>query len=240
VGQIQAIAKLLSQGKWTGQEAARLILSAADDLSCGQEPVFTEAEAARLRRGLSPEDWREYGWWVEGWLLLQDTLLPAGRIALLEATRALLAAEVTLTRLLDLAVYRRKNVDAVAAWTSAARTLLGEVQRYTTRRGRTLAWVAAGVDVFRAALGLTTLPSGTLLQALIKELEAAVAHTRELLTLLQVLDIDMPELPSLENLGPDEAALQELERRIRAGRFGDWPTLWAWWLAQAEALPAQP
>jgi hypothetical protein len=166
--------------------------------------------------------------------------LPAGRIALLEATRALLAAEVTLTRLLDLAVYRSKNVDAVAAWTSSARTLLGEVQRYTTIRGRTLAWLAAGVDVFMAALGRTTLQSVTLLQALMKELEEAVAHTRELITLLKVLDIDMPELPSLETVGPDEAALQELDGRIRSGRFGDWPTLWAWWLAQAEALPAQP
>jgi hypothetical protein len=240
VGQLQAIATLLSQGKWTGQEAARLILSAADDLSCGREPVFTEAEAARLRHGLSPEDWREYVWWVEGWLLLQDFLLPAGRIALLEATRALLAAEVTLTRVLDLALYRRKNVDAVAAWTSSARTLLGEVQRYTMIRGRTLVWLAAGADVFRAALGLTTLPSGTRLQALIQELEEAVAHTRELLTLLKVLDIDLPELPALETLGPEEAALQGLERRMRAGRSGDWPTLWAWWMAQAEALPAQP
>jgi hypothetical protein len=234
------VRRVLVRGRWTGIQVARMIITAAEALGRGEVPGLTEAEAAALRRGLPPAERMNYLAWAEGWLLIEDHLLPAGRIALLEATRALLAAEAVLTRVLDFAVYRSKDVEAVTAWATSAHALLGEVQHYTATRGRTLAWLAAGVDVFMAALGLTTLQSGTLLQALIKEQEAAVAHTRELITLLKVLDIDMPELPSFETLGPDEAALQELDGRIRSGRFGDWPTLWAWWLAQAEALPAQP
>jgi hypothetical protein len=230
--------RVLAMGRWTGTEVARMVLASADALARGEVPGLTEAEAAALRRGLSPAERMTYVSWAEGWLLLEDHLLPAGRIALLEATRALLAAEVVLTQVLDLAVYRSKDVEAVTAWATSVRSMLEEVQRYTTIRGRTLAWLAASADVFMTALGLTTLQSGALFQELTKELEAAVAHATEPITLLKAIDIELPELPPLGTLWPDKAALRELDRRISMGRSTDWTSLWQWWLTQAEALPA--
>jgi hypothetical protein len=238
MGSTHTIAKFLTHGRWTGQEAARLILSAAEDLTYGREPVFAEAEAGRLRRGLAPEEWRDYVWWVEGWQLLQDHLLPRAQIALLEATRGLLAAEVLLTRLLDLAVYRSHGAGPVSAWTSLVRTLLADLQPYLTKRGRTLLWLLHGAGAFTTALGLPTLQAPHILKALLEELTQAVAHTRELITLLKAIDIAVPELVIPEHLGPDDAAIRELERRMRLGRSGDWPTLWAGWFAQAEGAPA--
>ena len=67
MGHTLPITRVLTQTTWTGREVAQLVLSAAEDLSGGREPVFTEAEAARLRRGLPPDAWRDYVWWVEGW-----------------------------------------------------------------------------------------------------------------------------------------------------------------------------
>jgi hypothetical protein len=234
MGSTHTIAKFLTHGRWTGQEAARLILSAAEDLACGREPVFTEAEAGRLRRGLAPDEWREYVWWIEGWQLLQDHLLPRAQIALLEATRALLAAEVTLIRLLDLAVYRSHKAGPVATWTSLVRTLLADLQPYVNTRGRTLLWLLHGVEAFTTALGLPTLQAPHIVRALMEELTQAVAHTMELITLLKALDIAMLELSIPENLGPDDAAIRELERRMRSEKSGSWTVLWAWWLARGE------
>jgi hypothetical protein len=234
MGSTHTIAKFLTHGRWTGQEAARLILSAAEDLSCEREPAFTEAEAGRLRRGLAPDAWREYVWWVGGWLFIEDHMLPAGRIAVLEATRGLLAAEVLLTRVLDLAVYRPNDVDAVTAWSPPVCALLTELQRYLAARERTLVWLASGAEAFGAALGLTSLGSGELLKELTKELEAAVTHTRELITLLKAIDVDVPALSIPENFAPDEAAIRELERRMRPEQSRSWAVLWAWWLARGE------
>jgi hypothetical protein len=226
MGQTQTITRLLRSRKWRGQEVAHVILSAAEDVGDGREPMLTESEAARLRQGLSPDEWRAYAWSVAGWLFMEDHVCPAGRIALLEATRGLLAAEVLLTRLLDLAVYRPTDGDAVAAWSPLVRALLTDLQPYVTARGRTLVWLAAGTDVFGAALGFTTLGSSELLKALVLELEAAVTHTMELITLLKAVDIELPILPALDTLRPDEAALEELDRRISKGRSRDWTALW--------------
>jgi hypothetical protein len=228
------ITRVLTQTTWTGREVAQLVLSAAEDLSGGREPVFTEAEAARLRRGLSPDAWRDYVWWVEGWQLLQDHLLPRAQIALLEATRALLAAEVTLTRLLDLTVDRRHEAGPMAAWMSLVRTFLTDLQPYVTTRRRTLVWLRDGADAFTTALGLPTLQAPHILKALLDELTQAVAHTMELVTLLKVIDVDVPALSIPEPLGPDEAAIRELERRMRPQQSRSWPVLWAWWLARSE------
>jgi hypothetical protein len=181
-----------------------------------------------------PDEWRDYVWWVEGWQLLQDHLLPRAQIALLEATRGLLAAEVTLTRLLDLTVYRRHEAEAVAAWTSLVQTLLTDLQPYVTTRGRTLVWLRHGADAFTAALGLPTLQAPHILKALLDELTQAVAHTRECITRLKAIDVDVPALSTPEHLGPDEAAIRELERRMRPKQSSSWPVLWAWWLARGE------
>jgi hypothetical protein len=234
MGQTQTIARLLSHSKWRGQEVAHLILSAAEDLGCGREPLVTEAEAATLRKGLSPDEWREYARSVTGWAFIQDHLWPAGQIALLEATRGLLAAEVLLTRVLDLAVYRPTDVDAVAAWSPLVRALLTDLQLYVAARARTLVWLAAGTDAFMSALGLTTLPSRALLKELMAELEAAVAHAMQLITLLKAIDVDVPALSIPENLGPDDAAICELEHRMHPQKSSSWAVLWAWWLARGE------
>src|SRR5262245_48297393 len=135
MGHTPPITRLLPQTTWTDREVAQLVLSAAEDLSGGRVPVFTETEAGRLRGGLPPDAWSDYVWWVEGWQLLQDHLLPRAQIALLEATWGLLAAEVSLIRLLDGVVYRRHDVDAVTAWTSLVRTLLTDLQPYVSTRG---------------------------------------------------------------------------------------------------------
>jgi hypothetical protein len=213
---------------------AQLVLAAAEDLSGGREPVFTEAEAARLRRGLSPDAWRDYVWWVEGWQLLQDHLLPMGQIALLEATRALLAAEVTLTRLLDLTVYQSHEAGPVAVWTSLVRTLLTDLQPYVTTRRRTLVWLLHGADAFTTVLGLPTLHAPHIVKALLDELTQAVAHTMELITRLKAIDVDVPALSTPEHLGPDDAAIREFERRMRLEKSSSWAVLWAWWLARGE------
>jgi hypothetical protein len=234
MGSTHLIAKFLTHGRLTGQEAARLILSAAEDLSCGREPVFTEAEAGRLRRGLPPDAWRDYVWWVEGWKLLQDHLLPMAQTALLEAIRGLLAAEVLLTRLLDLTVYGSHKAGAVAAWTPLVRTLLTDLQPYVTTRGRTLVWLLHGAGAFTTALGLPTPQAPTIVKALLDELTQAVAHTMEFITLLKAIDIALPELSIPETLGPDEAAIREFERRMRPEQSRSWPVLWAWWLARDE------
>jgi hypothetical protein len=236
VGPAQTVTKLLTHGKWSGLEVARLIIVSAEDLNWGRESALTAAEANRLRQGLSPEAWREYVRWVTGWLFIEDHLLPAGRIALLEATRGLLAAEVLLTRVLDLAVYRNEDVDTLTAWTSSVRTLLLNLHPYASTRGRALVWLSAGADAFMAALGLTTLRACELLQELIKELEEAVAHTMEIFKLLKAIDIQMPELPPLNTLGPSGAAARELGQRMQSRRPDDWPTLWAWWLGKADEV----
>jgi hypothetical protein len=229
-----SLTRVLTQPTWTGREVAQLVLSAAEDLSGGREPVFTEAEAARLRRGLPPDGWRDYVWWVEGWQLLQDHLLPLAQIALLEATRGLLAAEVPLVHLLDGAAYRRRDVDAVTAWTSRVRALLTDLQPYVTTRRRTLVWLLHGAGAFTTALGLPTLQAPHLLKALLEELTQAVAHTMELITRLKAIDVDVPALSIPEHLGPDEAAIREFERRMRPEKSSSWAVLWAWWLARAE------
>jgi hypothetical protein len=237
MGRTPSITSVLTQTRWTGREVAQLVLSAAEDLSGGREPVFTEAEAARLRRGLPPDAWRDYVWWVEGWQLLQDHLLPRAQIALLEATRGLLAAEVLLTRLLDLAVYRRHEAGPVAAWASLVRTLLTDLQPYVTTRGRTLVWLLHGADTFTTALGLPTLQAPTIVKALTEELTQAVAHTMELITRLKAIDVDVPVLSIPEHLDPDDAAIREFERRMRPKQSSSWPVLWTWWLARGEEPP---
>jgi hypothetical protein len=234
MGHTSPITRVLTQTTWTGREVAQLVLSAAEDLSCGREPVFTEAEAGRLRRGLPPDAWRDYVWWVEGWELLQDHLLPRAQIALLEATRGLLAAEVTLTRLLDLMVYRRHEAGPMAAWTSLVRTLLTDLQPYVTTRRRTLVWLLHGADAFTTALGLPTLQAPHILKALLEELTQAVAHAMELITLLKAMDVDVPALSIPETLGPDDAAIRELERRMRPEQSSSWAVVWASWLARGE------
>jgi hypothetical protein len=234
MGHTPPITRVLTQTTWTGREVAQLVLSAAEDLNCGREPVFTEAEAGRLRRGLPPGAWRDYVWWVEGWQLLQDHLLPRAQIALLEATRGLLAAEVLLTRLVDLTVYRRHEAGPGAAWTSLVRTLLTDLQPYVTTRGRTLVWLLHGAGAFTTALGLPTLQAPHIVKALLEELTQAIAHTMELIMLLRVIDVDVPALSSPESLGPDDAAIGELERRMRPEKSSSWPMLWAWWLARGE------
>ena len=234
MGQTQTIARVLRHRKWRGQEVAHLILAAAEELGYGREPMVTEGEAATLRKGLSPDDWREYAWAVTGWAFLEDHLCPAGQIALLEATRGLLAAEVLLARVLDLAVYRPTDVDAVTAWTPLVRALLTDLQPYVAARARTLAWLAAGADVFMNALGLTTLRSRALLKELMTELEAAVAHAMELIMLLKAIDVDVPALALPDDLGPDDAAIRELARRMRPEKSSSWAVLWAWWLSRAE------
>jgi hypothetical protein len=234
MGHTPPITRVLTQTTWTGREVAQLVLSAADDLSCGREPVFTEAEAGRLRRGLPSDAWRDYVWWVEGWQLLQDHLLPRAQIALLEATRGLLAAEVPLVRLLHLTVDRRHEAGAVAAWTSLVRTLLTDLQPYVTTRRQTLVWLLHGAHAFTATLGLPTLQAPHTLKALLEELTQAVAHTMECITQLKAIDVDVPALSLPEHLGPDDAAIRELERRMRPGKSSSWPVLWSWWLAHGE------
>jgi hypothetical protein len=234
MGHTPSLTRVLTQTTWTGREVAQLVLSAAEDLSGGREPVFTEAEAGRLRRGLPPDAWRDYVWWVEGWQLLQDHLLPRAQIALLEATRGLLAAEVTLTRLLDLTVYRSHEAGPVAAWTSLVRTLLTDLQPYVTTRRRTLVWLLHGADAFTTALGLPTLQAPHILKALLEELTRAVAHTMELITRLKAIDVDVPDLSIPETLGPDDAAIRELERRMRPEQSSSWAVVWASWLARGE------
>jgi hypothetical protein len=224
----------LTQATWTGREVAQLVLSAAEDLSGGRDPVFTEAEAARLRRGLPPDAWRDYVWWVEGWQLLQDHLLPRGQIAMLEATRGLLAADVPLVELLHLAVYRRHEAGPVAAWTELVRALLTDLLPYVTTRARTLVWLRHGAEAFTTALGLPTLQTPHILKALLDELTQAVAHTGECVTRLQAVDVDVPGLSMPGPLGPDEAAIREFERRMRPQQSSSWPVLWAWWLACGE------
>jgi len=234
MGHTPSITRVLTQTTWTGREVAQLVLSAAEDLTCGREPVFTEAEAARLRRGLAPNEWRDYVWWVEGWQLLQDHLLPRAQIALLEATRGLLAAEVPLVRLLHLTVDRRHEAGAVAAWTSLVRTLLTDLQPYVTTCARTLVWLLHGAGAFTTALGLPTLQAPHTLKALLDELTQAVAHTTEVITQLKAIDVDVPVLSMPEPLGPDDAAIREFERRMRPEKSSSWAVLWAWWLARGE------
>jgi hypothetical protein len=234
MGHTPSLTRVLTQTTWTGREAAQLVLSAAEDLSGGRDPVFTEAEAARLRRGLPPGEWRDYVWWVEGWQLLQDHLLPTAQIALLEATRGLLAVEVPFVRLLHGALDRRSDVDAVTAWTSLVRSMLADLQPYVTTRRRTLVWLLHGAEAFTTALGLPTLRAPHTLKALVDELTPAVAHTTEVITRLKAIDVDVPELSMPEPLGPDEVAIRAFERRMRPQQSSSWPVLWAWWLARGE------
>jgi hypothetical protein len=224
MGHTPSLTRVLTQTTWTGREVAQLVLSAAEDLSGRREPVFTEAEAARLRRGLPPDEWREYVWWVEGWQLLQDHLLPRAQIALLEATRGLLAV----------AVYRRHDVDAVTAWTSLVRALLTDLQPYVTTRRRTLVWLLHGAGAFTTALGLPTLQAPAVVKALLDELTQAVAHTMECITRLKAIDVDVPELSIPEHLDPDEAAIRAFERRMRPKQSSSWLVLWAGWLGRDE------
>ena len=234
MGHTPSLTRVLTQTTWTGREVAQLVLSAAEDLSGGRDPVFTEAEAARLRRGLPPDAWRDYVWWVEGWQLLQDHLLPTAQIALLEATRGLLAAEVPLVRLLHLTVDRRHEAGAVAAWTSLVRTMLTDLQLYVTTRRRTLVWLLHGAEAFTTALGLPTLQALYTLKALLDELTQAVTHMTEVITQLKAIDVEVPALAIPEPLGPDEAAIRAFERRMRPQPSSSWPVLWAWWLRHGE------
>jgi hypothetical protein len=233
MGSTQAIAKFLTHGRWTGQEAARLILSAAEDLACGREPVFTEAEATRLRKSLAPGEAQVYWAWVGGYVALED-LLGEVHVMALEAQRVLLTAETLLLH----AFYRaRLRIEALQAGDETPTPLdglAGDLAAYINLRIKPLLWFATVAESYRARVGLPPLALMQRLDTWRAEVEQCVVQLNALIALARRLDInDVAPVAAVETCRPTAEEVRQIDALLDGClRSGGWDPLRAALAAQ--------